>query len=329
MSTYSFPCQSFESKNIQDFHTNKIILPDTLLVEWLFTEPDLLDGNKLIQLEITNPKTKLKTHCGVKEFKDETLIPKWIMYNLGLKENDPVDIKKTSLPIATSVTFQSKSKNFTRDVKNPEETLTANLSHNFSCLSVGDKIPIFDNDKLYILEVTALDPQNSVSLINPITMEMEAVLDIQPSQRQKQLFQYQKQQKALRGVYSKEDPYKELQDKLVALQKKYNFPKLQQDKQSLEKLISINKKRPNPIISNSIQTVKKRIQEAQQKIRNYQSNISLLQLKESIKSKYTNIHPKELQILLCVKPSPKEMEIYPDMIKWVQREMRLAAFNKK
>jgi Ubiquitin fusion degradation protein UFD1 len=408
MDVFRFPCVSFEFMNIQNQHTDKIIVPDTILVEWLFNEPNLLEGGNLIQLELTNPINGKKTHCGIKEFKDypNIIMPNWMMTNLGLREGDNVDFQKIVLPLATTVVFEPDTPDFNMDIKNPEEVLADNLSHNFSCLTVGDRVPIYYQEKQYIVNVIRLEPQPAVSLINPATMEMEAVLEIEASKRQKQIYQYKQQQKRIRFDFLRSGQPKAVLDALlIDLSKKYNYyPQLEEHKSALLRMKKLLQKRPgDPTILRLIANLEKNIQQQSAKIQkiisqqqpkqkqeqdrmsvmlrmkqNMQKSIRepnvqqkkafmmnvlkqkfpeqfekafgvvvdpvapavqppvplaqpypqpqqqqwKVELKQKLRAKYPNIHNRELEIAMCVRPTAQELDMYPDFLKWIQRELR-------
>ena len=405
MNVFRFPCVSFEFMNIQNQQTDKIIVPDTMLVEWLFKEPNLLEGGNLIQLELTNPINGKKTHCGILEFKEypNIIMPNWMMNNLGLREGDNVDFTKVVLPLATLVVFQPETPDFNRYIKNPEEVFADNLSHNFSCLTVGDRVPIYYQEKQYIINVVRLEPQPAVSLINPATMEMEAVLEIQASKRQKQIQTYKQQQKRIRSDFLRSGQPKAVLDALlIDLSKKYNYyPKLQDYKSALVNMKKLLQKRPgDAMVLRNIANLEKGIQQqsakiqkiiAQQEPKQQQDRMSIMlrmkqnmqkvirepnvqqkkafmmnvlkqkfpvefekafgskpiepavpviqppaaplaqpqprqqwkvQLQQKLRAKYPNIHDREIEIAMCVRPSVQELEMYPDFLKWIQRELR-------
>lgn len=400
MNIFTFPCVSFEFMNIQNQQTDKIIVPDTLLVEWLFNEPNLLDGGKLIQLQLTNPINGNKTHCGILEFKDypNIIMPNWMMTNLGLREGDNLDFQKVVLPLATVVVFQPETPDFNKDIKNPEEVLAENLSHNFSCLTVGDRIPIIFDGKEYIVNVVRLEPQPAVSLINPLTMEMEAVLEIEASKRQKQIQLYKQQQKQIRSEFLRSgQPRSVLDEMLINLSKKYNYyPQLEENKSALISMKKLLQKRPGDAtilrliakLETDIQQQSAKIQKIKaQQPKQKQDRMSVMlrmkqnmqkairepnveqkkafmmkvlkqkfpeefqktfgskpvqphqpkqpqqpqqprqqwkvQLQQKLREKYPNIHDREIEIAMCVRPTVQELEMHPEFLKWIQRELRL------
>jgi hypothetical protein len=278
------------------------------------------------------------------------------------------------------------------------------LSHNFSCLTVGDRIPIYYQEKQYILNVVRLEPQPAVSLINPATMEMEAVLEIEASKRQKQIQTYKQQQKRIRSDFLRSGQPKAVLDALlIDLSKKYNYyPQLQDYKSALVNMKKLLQKRPgDPMVLRSITNLERGIQQQSKKIQkiisqqepkqkqeedrlrvmlrmkqnmqkvirepNVQQKKAFMmnvlkqkfpeqfekafgvvvepvapviqppaplaqpqpqqqqwkvQLKQKLRSKYPNIHDREMEIAMCVRPTTQELEMYPDFLKWIQRELR-------
>ena len=138
----------------------------------IFLPPSALD--RLAQLhieypmlfEVENQRDGRRTHCGVLEFvSDEGVaaLPYWMMQNLLLQEGDIVTIRSTALPKGTFVRLQPHSKDFL-DITNPRAVLETTL-RNFSCLTVGDTIPIHYNNKVYYIDIVEAKPSNAISVI--------------------------------------------------------------------------------------------------------------------------------------------------------------------
>eukprot|EP00887_Chlorella_sp_A99_P006719 scaffold3.g6719.t1 len=119
----------------------------------IFLPPSALD--RLAQLHIENPMLfqvenrhdGRTTHCGVLEFiADEGMVylPYWMMQG-------------------TFVRLQPHSKDFL-DISNPRAVLETTL-RSFSCLSVGDTIPINYNNKKYFIDIVEAKPQPAISVI--------------------------------------------------------------------------------------------------------------------------------------------------------------------
>ena len=139
----------------------KIILPPSAL--------DQLTRLNIIYpmlFKLTNASSGRTTHCGVLEFvadEGKVYIPYWMMQNLTMGEGDLLQVESASLPVATYAKFQPHSVDFI-DLTNPKAVLEARL-RNFACLSKGDVIAIFYNNKTYELSVLETKPADAVSVI--------------------------------------------------------------------------------------------------------------------------------------------------------------------
>lgn len=116
--------------------------------------------------QVENRREDRTTHCGVLEFiADEGMVylPYWMMQNLLLQEGDVVTLRSATLPKGTFVKLQPHSKDFL-DISNPRAVLETTL-RNFSCLSVGDTIPINYNNRQYFIDIVEAKPENAISVI--------------------------------------------------------------------------------------------------------------------------------------------------------------------
>eukprot|EP00890_Picochlorum_soloecismus_P000441 jgi/Picsp_1/1398/NSC_04877-R1_ubiquitin fusion degradation protein len=138
----------------------------------IFLPPSAL--NRLAQLHIEYPmlfkaenrRGDKSTHCGVLEFvADEgfAYLPYWMMENLDLEEGQVVTLRSISLPKGSFVKLQPHSKDFL-DITNPRAVLETAL-RGFSCLTVGDTIPIYYNDKTYWINIIEAKPADAISVI--------------------------------------------------------------------------------------------------------------------------------------------------------------------
>ncbi|KAI8108499.1 hypothetical protein M9434_006524 [Picochlorum sp. BPE23] len=140
---------------------DKIFLPPTAL-------------NRLAQLHIEYPmlfraensRAGRFTHCGVLEFiadEGSAYLPYWMMQNLGLQEGEVLKLSNASLPKGSYVKLQPHSKDFL-DISNPKAVLETTL-RGFSCLTVGDTIPIHYNNKVYQIDIIDAKPAEAISVI--------------------------------------------------------------------------------------------------------------------------------------------------------------------
>ena len=85
------------------------------------------------------------------------------MQNLLLQEGDVITLRSATLPKGTFVKLQPHSKDFL-DISNPRAVLETTL-RNFSCLTVGDTIPIHYNNKSYFIDIIEAKPEAAISVI--------------------------------------------------------------------------------------------------------------------------------------------------------------------
>jgi ubiquitin fusion degradation protein 1 len=86
-----------------------------------------------------------------------------MMQNLLLQEGDVITLRNATLPKGTYVKLQPHSKDFL-DISNPRAVLETTL-RNFSCLSVGDTIPIQYNNRKYFIDIVEAKPADAISVI--------------------------------------------------------------------------------------------------------------------------------------------------------------------
>jgi len=116
--------------------------------------------------QVENGREGRFTHCGVLEFiADEGMVylPYWMMQNLLLQEGDVITLRTATLPKGTFVKLQPHSKDFL-DISNPRAVLETTL-RNFSCLTVGDTIPINYNNRQYLIDIVESKPAEAISVI--------------------------------------------------------------------------------------------------------------------------------------------------------------------
>jgi ubiquitin fusion degradation protein 1 len=116
--------------------------------------------------QVENDREGRSTHCGVLEFiADEGMVylPYWMMQNLLLQEGDVITLRSATLPKGTFVKLQPHSTDFL-DISNPRAVLETTL-RNFSCLTVGDTIPINYNNRQYFIDIVEAKPAAAISVI--------------------------------------------------------------------------------------------------------------------------------------------------------------------
>jgi ubiquitin fusion degradation protein 1 len=86
-----------------------------------------------------------------------------MMQNLLLQEGDVITLRSATLPKGSFVKLQPHSKDFL-DISNPRAVLETTL-RNFSCLTVGDTIPINYNNRQYFIDIVEAKPAEAISVI--------------------------------------------------------------------------------------------------------------------------------------------------------------------
>ena len=122
------------------------------------------------------------SHSGVLEFTSDEgvcIAPYWLMQNLGFDEGDLVTIRNVSLPRGSFVKVAPSTMRFAQDISNPKAVLEMAL-RNFSCLTVGDVIPVHYNDQVYQLNIIEVKPATyaAISIIETdIEVDFAPALD--------------------------------------------------------------------------------------------------------------------------------------------------------
>ncbi|KAL6766383.1 hypothetical protein ACKKBG_A35820 [Auxenochlorella protothecoides x Auxenochlorella symbiontica] len=138
----------------------------------VFLPPSALDRLSQLQIDypmlfkVENRQSGQATHCGVLEFiADEGMIymPYWMMQNLVLEEGTVIRLSSATLPKGSFVKLQPHSKDFL-DITNPRAVLETTL-RNFTCLTVGDTVPINYNNKRYFIDIIEAKPSDAISVV--------------------------------------------------------------------------------------------------------------------------------------------------------------------
>jgi len=140
---------------------DKVVLPASAL--------DRLSSLRIdypMLFQISNPKQKKTSHCGVLEFvadEGHAYIPYWMMQNLLLAEGDLVRFKNISLSKGTYVKLRPHTSDFL-DISNPKAVLEMTL-RNYSCLTKDDVILVNYNNKRYFIDILETKPGEAITII--------------------------------------------------------------------------------------------------------------------------------------------------------------------
>jgi len=128
---------------------------------------------------ITNKRTGKIVHGGISEFtakEGSAYIPDWIMEDLSLNPEDNVEIASASLPKGDFVKLQAHKSKAMNLQSNPIKLALLN----FTCLTKGQTICIFENKERYYLNVLEFFPSNRQAVFvleHELVIEFEMPLD--------------------------------------------------------------------------------------------------------------------------------------------------------
>ncbi|BES98599.1 unnamed protein product [Nesidiocoris tenuis] len=164
-SLHIYPVTMMSDRPKTDFECGgNVILPSSAL-------QTLSSGMPFNQQDSKGPMTfsvtlsDKTTHCGVLEFiaeEGQVNAPSWILDVLMAKVGDLVDVTLVRLPKANFARFQPQSPEFL-DIFDPRAVLENHL-RSFPCITEGDVIPIFYNNRTYNLKVEEAKPNGAVCI---------------------------------------------------------------------------------------------------------------------------------------------------------------------
>jgi len=159
--------------------SDKILLPPSALSQLAQLH---IEYPMLFELIPHNGGKRL--HCGVLEFvadEGQMFVPFWMMENMQLEEGDLLTVRNASLQKGTYVKIRPQSKTFI-DLANPRAVLERTLAK-YACLTKGETIRIFYNDRTYDIDVVELKPHDAVSIIEAdLNVDFDAPADyVDPS----------------------------------------------------------------------------------------------------------------------------------------------------
>ena len=141
----------------------KIILPESVMTRIFST-----GFNESVMLfTLKNTITQKQIAVGVEEFTSDEVscvVPKWILKNIGLTENDKILVQLTKLKKCTEAVFQPYDESFNK-LPNPRIILEHYLRE-IPCLTQGSTIDIKFAGATYPLKVLFLKPDPMVTIIS-------------------------------------------------------------------------------------------------------------------------------------------------------------------
>lgn len=134
-------------------------------------------------------KTQLgrKTHCALMDFvhglpKDFALLPKWLMEDLLIEEQEPVMIRTVSLDLATFIKIQPHGVDFYEAVDKSgvdAKILLRESLRRYSALTEDTSVPIQIGSESYNVQIVELKPKAAVAIIS--AGEFEIPVDFDPA----------------------------------------------------------------------------------------------------------------------------------------------------
>eukprot|EP00915_Cephaloidophora_sp_WS-2016_P000985 GHVH01001302.1.p1 GENE.GHVH01001302.1~~GHVH01001302.1.p1 ORF type:complete len:290 (+),score=38.55 GHVH01001302.1:801-1670(+) len=140
---------------------DKLILPTSSLASL-----SMLNVTWPMTFKVVNTYTQRVIHAGVQEFSAEEgtcYMPLWMMENLLLREGDIIHLENLTLPKGNIVKLQPCSKTFVY-IDDHQSFLEMSMSR-FSCLTVGELLPVKHDNTVYEIEVLELTPGPAVCII--------------------------------------------------------------------------------------------------------------------------------------------------------------------
>ncbi|CAH1758123.1 23751_t:CDS:2 [Entrophospora sp. SA101] len=121
-----------------------------------------------IVFQIFNPKTRLITHGGVKEFNsadEKAYLPPWMYDSLSLKEGEEVTIRLKELPKGTWARFRPMTMDY-KDIMDYRAAFEAYLRSYYTTLTTGEILTIKQADNSYQFLVDSLKPEDAVQIVD-------------------------------------------------------------------------------------------------------------------------------------------------------------------
>ncbi|KAL8096167.1 hypothetical protein AgCh_037206 [Apium graveolens] len=160
----NYRCYPFSHINKCDCEDgNKIIMPkaalDAVISMRNFEYPNAF--------KIINPLVRKYSYCGVIDYNGEdgnVYLPKWMLNSLLLQKGQFVNFECATLPKGTLLKLQPHNTKFIMNLSNPREAMEKILK-DFACVTTGDTIRVYHENKNYYLNIVEARPKKVVSLI--------------------------------------------------------------------------------------------------------------------------------------------------------------------
>ena len=179
---FSYACSSQNPEMVEKLkHSNKILLPESLLFEITKNNHDSLE-NKLY-FKVSNIETQYGEVCGVHEFSAPpgvVHLPYHIMNSCSIDEGTNVKIELLSPPKGNFVKLRlHNSKEFIK-LSDPKAILETIMSRDYPVVTQGQTIALNykDLDMVFMIDVVETQPAEIIEILNSdINVDFDKAVD--------------------------------------------------------------------------------------------------------------------------------------------------------
>ena len=179
---FSYACSSQNPEMIEKLkHSNKILLPESLLFELTKENHDSLD-NKMY-FKVSHTETGYGEVCGVHEFSAPpgvVHLPYHIMNSCSIGEGTNVKIELVAPPKGSFIKLRlHNSKEFSK-LSDPKAVLEKIMSSDYPVVTQGQTIAIHyrDLNKVFMMDIVETKPSEVIEILNAdINVDFDKALD--------------------------------------------------------------------------------------------------------------------------------------------------------
>ena len=179
---FSYACSSQNPEMIEKLkHSNKILLPESLLFELTKENHDSLD-NKMY-FKVSHTETEYGEVCGVHEFSAPpgvVHLPYHIMNSCSIGEGTNVKIELVAPPKGDFVKLRlHNSKEFSK-LSDPKAVLEKIMSQDYPVVTQGQTIALHypELDKVFMIDIVETQPTEIIEILNSdINVDFDIALD--------------------------------------------------------------------------------------------------------------------------------------------------------
>jgi hypothetical protein len=189
---FSYACSSQNSEMIEKLkHSNKILLPESLLFELTKENHDSLD-NKMY-FKVSHTETEYGEVCGVHEFSAPpgvVHLPYHIMNSCSIGEGTNVKIELVAPPKGDFVKLRlHNSKEFSK-LSDPKAVLEKIMSQDYPVVTQGQTIALHypELDKVFMIDIVETQPTEIIEILNSdINVDFDIALDYDEAEKTEQI----------------------------------------------------------------------------------------------------------------------------------------------